>query len=594
MAIDIQRKFSIDLSGTVADSIAAVRAVRRQEQSRKNAEFQRAIANGLSYGEQLVLLQKQLVDERKSTLSDSSFIAALEKDIADTKKLNRFNRYRATYSKSLGSLNAGKINEEQYLNTLKNQLDAVTDPDLRLEILQNITDAETKVKEYRDTILGNQVRKAKFDGTSDALESAVSRVNAARAEALINGIEDDVTTYDETLSALNSQLAGIRIQDSLTDFQVASATRGTNPIEKLDYINSQIRLSDSEVPVRIGNVSFTSAQQFWSLERDGYLAGGSEIFGDFFGGLKDELEGSIAVDATIHGAPTQGILDEAMSRFNELRVKPGMEPYLSFLDTAQASVMAKAVDTYARSLIDLAETTLQFDFVGRQIQNLGARYNVNTQVYSAELFQKIRGFEQSKLLPEGTSDAFAATSGFNIPEIGDRAKPKVGDPIPGTDLKFEEADIANLEDVPPPTTATPSPTIPGAPVTPKVGDPIPGTDLKFEEADITNRGDTVPPATPTPTPAPTTPQVGDPIPGTDLKFEAADIANRGDTTPAPVTPTAVYTGSSIVDYLKSVKLDSSIQSRAKIAQEQGISFNIDATGKESAKQNTELLKRLRG
>src|SRR3990167_4353947 len=148
MAKEIKQKFSVDLGAVVDNSIASVKAIRKSEQARKEAEFQRAIANGISYEEQLLLRENWLAEERKSSFSDPEYINTLEKSISDTKKLNRFNKYRTKYATTLGDLSAGKINEEQYLSALQNQLSVIDDPDLRLEIQTDVTAAEKSLKTY--------------------------------------------------------------------------------------------------------------------------------------------------------------------------------------------------------------------------------------------------------------------------------------------------------------------------------------------------------------------------------------------------------------------------------------------------------------
>ncbi len=57
----------------------------------------------------------------------------------------------------------------------------------------------------------------------------------------------------------------------------------------------------------------------------------------------------------------------------------------------------------------------------------------------------------------------------------------------------------------------------------------------------------------------------------------------------PKTKPSGYTGDSLVDYLKSIKVDSSFSNRAKLAGQYGIS---NYTG--TANQNTQLLNKLRG
>lgn len=56
----------------------------------------------------------------------------------------------------------------------------------------------------------------------------------------------------------------------------------------------------------------------------------------------------------------------------------------------------------------------------------------------------------------------------------------------------------------------------------------------------------------------------------------------------------VYAGGSIVDYLGSMGQTSDINTRAKLAKEKGLTYDIKATGVTSANQNTALLKKLRG
>ena len=283
MAITLARtKVSANLGNVVSSAIVAVKAARRGEQSRREAEFQRAIADGLSYDEQVKFREKQLEDEKASSFTDPDYTASLEKSVADTKKLSRFSKYRTRYAQTLGELSAGKINEEDYLSILENQLGGVQDSDLRLEIEGDVATAREKVKQYKDTILSNRVKKAKYDGTEEALTDVIDSVTTARSRARISDNEDDVSAYDETLSALNSQLSTVRVQDSITEFQVHSSTRGTSPTEKLDYINAQLRKADPDTSVRIGDRTYASAQQFWTLERDDFLACTSQLFSNFF------------------------------------------------------------------------------------------------------------------------------------------------------------------------------------------------------------------------------------------------------------------------------------------------------------------------
>lgn len=562
MAINIQKKFSIDLGTVVENSITAVKAVRKSEQARKEGEFQRAIANGLSYEEQLSLRKKQLDEEKKSSLSDPDYILTLEKSISDTNKLYRFNKYRTKYADTFGELSAGKINEQSYLNTLKGQLGGIDDPELRLEVQQDIAAAEKGLKTYNDTILANKVKLAKYDGTVKTLASMVAAVTIARTTALLSDNQDEVTAHDETLAALSSQLTSVRIQDSFTDFQTKSATKGTNSLEKLEFMNSQIRDADPNTPVRIdegnGNVkTYASAQQFWSLSRDNYLSS------TFFKELESDVKNNVEVNSKL--GMTQAVLDNTMKTYDDLRSKPEMAPFLNQLELQRVGVMDKAVDSFAKKAMDSAEVSLEFEFADAQLKAAGQKYGVDTSAYRSQLFRTVRGLEQGQLIPSGSTERLATKLEVDIPEI--KAELGVVPAKPTTPVAPTT-----------PTRAPITPTVPEAPVEEKV----PATPTQVIE-------------TPQFTPASGVGAKSDDGKFTFTKegWKQTELApvEIPTATPVPVTPTtpSTYTGTSVVDYLKSQKQDASFESRTKLATEKGIA---DYQG--TAKQNEELLKLLRG
>ena len=427
MAINIEpTKISSDLNIIVIGAISAVKKTRSTEQARKEAEFQRAIADGMSYEDQVSFREKQLQEEKESSFSDIEYVSRLEKSVADTKKLSRFTKYRQRYADTLTELSSGKINEQQYLDTLKSSLNGIIDPDLRLEIQNDIVEAEKLMKEYNDTILGNQVKKAKFDGTQKVLNDAMTSVRSARAQALISDNQDDVTAYDETLAALESQLFGVRAQDAISNFQVQSSTRGTSPIEKLTFINSQFTNADPNRAIRIGDVSYRSAQEFWNLERNAFLSGSSQTFGDFFNELQTYVDNQVNSATVRTGFPPQFVLDDVVNTFNSLKSRPEVAPFVNRFDIIQSTVMANAVDKFAKKVIDAADATQQYDFAINQLKNLGEKYGVSTEVYTSSLFDRVRGLENAGLIPEGTAAGIAPKINLEVPEI---KKPEPPAPI---------------------------------------------------------------------------------------------------------------------------------------------------------------------
>lgn len=419
MAITLpQVKVSANLANIVDGAIQAAKAERKNEAARTEAEFQKAIADGsMSYDEQIKFRENQLEEENKSTFVDEDVTKTITDSITSLKKLNRFNKYRSKYAEALGELSAGKTNEIQYLDTLKNALVGIDDPELRLEIQGDIVTAEQKVKTYNDTILTNQVKKAKYDGTESALSDAISRVKNARANAQINQNDDEVTAYDETLAALDSQLSTVRIQDSLTDFQVKSSTRGVSPMEKLNFINDQISSSNPNQPIKIGNRTYTSAQQYWQLERDNFLAGASDVFGNFFDELQTYTENSVDANSAKFGYPTQAVLDDALNTFNSLKARPEIAPFVNKLDITQAAVMSDAVDKIAKVVNAVGTNNLTFKEADTQLKNIGAKYGIDVTSYRLQLDEQLRNLAQAGILEESEAAALAPDITVELPKI---------------------------------------------------------------------------------------------------------------------------------------------------------------------------------
>ena len=599
MAVNVETtKVSSDLSAIVSSAVSAVKKVRSTEQARKEAEFQRAIANGMSYEEQVKFREKQLADEEGSSFSDDTYIATLTKSVSETKKLARFNTYRTKYAQTLGDLSSGKINATEYLGTLQKTLIGIDDPDLRLEVQNDIVEATKAVKTYQDTILSNQVKKAKYDGTSAALTDAVSKVQSARMNALINNNEDEVTAYDETLSALGTQLSTTKIQDSLTDFQVTSATRGVNPVEKLNFVNAQLANADPSAPIKIGDRTYASAQQYWTLERDNFLAGTSQVFGNFFKELGDTAKDVVDANTAKFGYPTQSVLDDTLATFNELRSKPEVAPFVAKLDITQASIMSSAVDTIAKVVNAVGTNNLTFKEADTTLQNIGAKYGIDVNQYRLQLDENLRTLARGGVLSNEEASAMAPDVNVELPNVSaptalPGATPAAGATNTGVHVvqsgenlgliaKKAGTTVDKLLELNPELKANPNM------IKPEQQIKLPGTQPTPVVAP------TLKPTTPAPT-ATSTPAA---------PAQAPTMAPAPAPAPAPAAqpaaaPKSNYVGSSLVDYLKTSGQDSSVNTRAKLALEKGVVKSEDeyitsANAGTNADMNTKLLKALRG
>ena len=652
MAKVLAQNFSIDVGQVVKNAVTAIKTVRRNEQARREAEFQRAIANGLSYDEQLKLRSKWLEDEKTSGFPDQDYIGTLEKAISDTKKLSRFQKYRSKYVSTLNELNAGKINEQKYLDELQSQLEGVTDPELRLEIQGDIATASKQVKTYHDTILQNQVTIAQKDGTSKVLEEAISRVKAARASASINDNEDEVLAYDEALIALGSQLNTVRVENKITSYQAKSATLGVSPIEKLDFINSEIQNADESSPFRVNDKTYSSAREFWNLQRDQYLAGQSETLGgNFFEELNVFTDGVISKDSAKFGYTTKQALDSVMNQYNQISGRPEMTPFLVQLNNTRDSSMNGVVLPSVNSVPAPKTTTNSNEMKVTPVpiktpvvEPAPAPAPAPAEVVTPTT-ETIPG--QPLFSPEtgvGTKSAdgkfiftengwTAAPSGTTDSSQAPTYTPSSGDMTLSSDGKFIYRANKGWEPVTPLGAATSTPTakapipaptnpaalpptapvsIPGeapAPIvasatsTPPQMSPLSGVGTKSPDGKFvyTEKGwESVSPIAPLKNMASAFPAIKGLFGGNKAATPAPAPAPQV-TPAAPVAkplPASTYKGSSIVDYLRSVGEDPSDARRAALARERGIVKNEDEYLKavksgQNASMNAKLLEALR-
>ena len=447
-----ENKISVNFGGIVSNAIQAVKAVRSSEQSRREAEFQKAVADGMTYEAQIAFRNTQLEEAEDSDFSDPDYIASLEKTITETKKLNRFNKYRTNYAEALAEMNAGRINAVEYSDRLKNLLDSTSDPDLRLEIQSNITQSETAVTTYKKTILDNQVKLAKYDGTEKILQTAVQRVKDARATAAVNDNQDEVAEHDATLAALNSQLVQVKAENVVNNLVVAGNFSQYNSKEKLNTLNSQIEGADVSTPVVINGKSYASERQYWELTRNAYISGnGSGIFSDYFNDLAIQNDSRIKGDVAKFGFTQGTTIDTIKTELETLKAKPEFAPYLAQIESIQAQTVAAAVDTIAKTIVERADYTGEFSKATTALQSLTKNYGVDTSLQQLNLGIKLNAQIGAVVASGGTPPADVAN-----------LLPSEDFPIPGvTPPKTETPGI-------PATPATPPGETPGAKGTYKV------------------------------------------------------------------------------------------------------------------------------
>lgn len=647
MAITLKKTVvAVDLDGIVTASVQTAQAARRTRSLELETAFQKAVADGMSYDDQVKYLQKQLSDEKDSSLSSEDIVNELTQRIADTKKLGRFNKYRTNYANILTELKAGRANAREQLQHLNDLLTNETDPDLRLEIQTDIEDMSAEVKQMEDTMTTNQLKKAQYDGTETVLNGAIDLVKSKRASAFLEGREDEASAYDVWLTTLQKQLSETRVTNKLNDIEVQMNTKGIDANSKLDQLNNLIRTEDATAPITINGATYQSAQAYWTATRDAYLAGnGAGNFTDFFKELDNQYAETTNAAIRRDGLVTTMTLDRIATDFANLKSRPELAPFAQRTDNYQSLILGDAIESTAKAIIDRANVTGDFQQADATLQSYAKKYNIDVESYRLPLAaakeQRVAQIASATgETPEQVSKRLGVENiltpedkGFAIPEPATPGTPPGTPPAPsaqpgrfsaaasytggsivdflklagqGTDFNTRsqlatERGIANYQGTAEQNielltklkaeAKTPAPTpTPSAPEstptpTPGITPPTPGTPVPGAPNPLPGQNQATVPTPPTPQPPTPSP--------------VAPVAPPAPTPPKPAQSQPLndaaknYKGASIVDFLSLSGQDTGYSNRQRLAVEQGI-VTEGTQYRGTAEQNTALLKKLRG
>jgi len=427
MAITLTRKdLSFDLSVTIDGAISAARAEKSIKTAKVESDFQKAIADGtMGYEAQLAFRRKQLSDEENSGLKDPSLVASLETSIGSTKKLIRYEKYRTKYYDNYAEMNAGRMSSKEQLNFIKSQIGVETDPDLKAEMQKELAAAEKEVKSYENTITTNLITRATNDKTEQTLNAAIVRVQEQRVNASLGGREDEVISYDSTLSALQSQLSKVNVSDSMNRMEINTNLKGATAVGKLDLLNGEINRANSVTPFFDNNKRYNSAQDFWTQTRDNYLSGsGAGIFQNFTNdlskGYDEVIKGSNARDGIVNST----VLSSIQGDFSDLKSRAEVQPFLNKIANLESVVLGTALESTTKRIVDFTTATggaKDFAKADTVLKDFMKKFGVDTTSSQLDLADKLRQISSNPESKDLPGLEFAAekltTENFPIPTI---------------------------------------------------------------------------------------------------------------------------------------------------------------------------------
>ena len=399
MAVEVIPGFSATLTSLVNDEIQAVVQVRASENAQQDIAFQKAIASGMSYDDQVKYLTKELADEKTSPLSSSDRIDQLTTQLTTTQASARMSDYETLYKANLAQMGLGKMTAQQNLDFLNEQLASTSDPALRSEIQSNISDASAEVTAYNSAILKNDQDHAVTSKSVSVLQDAITETTSHMA--LMNSYGDtELASVDEAaLANLNANLGAVQIGNALNDVSVKSLTKGLGATDKLSFLDGQIASADSTIPVTVSGQDYSSAQGYWSQLKASYLSGNNStfatanndfgVFSSFFNEQSKNITDQMNASIKTNGYVTSATIDSLQSQLTTLQSNPDLSAYAEQFKTLSDTVMGTAVQNLAQAVVDYAKGVTgssgtmgaAFNNADITLSSLATKYGVNLDAY---------------------------------------------------------------------------------------------------------------------------------------------------------------------------------------------------------------------
>lgn len=389
MAVErVQRELTLNLSELVVGRFNAFKELRRNIQIRLEADFaQRIIDEDLDYRQQMRVRQGMVAFEKDRKFPDTAYVNEIKKDISNIRKLVKFQQVRTAYLDSWTDYKSGSISINGYISQLEKQFTKTTDDTLRVEIRKELSQARADKRVGENNILNNKVAFAKEDGSEEMLNNILGELKIFRASESAKGNEERVSFIDTKIASVNKQLSESIIGRSLADVEFDVLKGGANPAQKLKTVNDQIQLSDTGTPVTIGGVRYDSAQQYWTVKRNAYLAGeGVGLFDDFFGELTGRFEKEITASSNVNefGRIPSLVIDNILSDYSSLEALPYMVPFLERLRSNRNGVVNSAIQKSAQAILTGAKARLDWSNVDASLVELEQRYAIELSSFRAQ------------------------------------------------------------------------------------------------------------------------------------------------------------------------------------------------------------------
>ncbi len=310
------------------------------------------LENDLSLDDQLEYRKEQL----KRVSDDPAERLRIRKEISDLKNRIQQKEYSDEYTQKLVDSESGLTSIDSVIDWLETQRASTNDPSIIASIDKSLIEKNAEKFALTKNLLTNQTDYALKDRTDSVLDTQINRVTSAKNKALLAGDDTLSSSYDLQLQSLAKAKSENDIQKTVKNFAVSSITGYATATKLLDSYNNEIATASSNSgPVKIGDVTYSSAQEFWKYKRDSYIADNSDS--GFFGRLNNEINTDVKL-ASSKNSLDRNLLAESAKKYDMLAGRPELAGY----DTRLAAVKQDTLQTGANLISDQIVNRYAIDY----------------------------------------------------------------------------------------------------------------------------------------------------------------------------------------------------------------------------------------
>lgn len=387
--------------------------MRVTEQARKSTEFQKAVAGGMTYASQVELLNKMIGDEKSSAFGDSTYVDELELNLANAKKMARYESIRDKYTQALDEYVTNKGSLSNYIEVLKTNMSGDIDDKMKEELRGLLSDALKTQSANETNAIENRALLAERDHSVVLLDKSIREINDKKAIASLNGNEDEVAKWDQTLLALGSAKSKIQIEDGLNDITLKINRNNPKANDKLGYITDQIGKAGNTGPVTYDGVTYDSMKAFWENKRGEYIST------SYFDEMQKEMDAETSKLAATnkYGQVPVARIDAVNMAYTNLQGREEFAPYIDKIEQMKVASVNSLTTQLSSSLYDEFQSKVQAGDINELNYNSELAKVENTVVTMENKFGvQLTRFATQKEIAAGQGVATTVDQGIdNLP-----------------------------------------------------------------------------------------------------------------------------------------------------------------------------------